>query len=180
MSDVMAPDLNIPEALGGGTDGRVTSPAWLKMTFSLGGTGSGMMFHEHENAYTASFAGLKRWVIWDRDVLSRDPPPFQLSFDTENKKFFEKVYTTQSHERWLKKNGWECVQQPGELMYIPGRMQHLVLNIGETVAITGEYCAIGFGFETVPECQAIKEEHDQHMAQVDQFRQDRPNDVVTY
>jgi len=95
------------------------------------------MFHDHEQAWTASLVGLKRWIIWDKDTLTKDPPPFQLGFDTENKQFFETIYTTSAHERWLGRNGWECVQEPGELLYIPGRMQHLVLNIGETVAVTG-------------------------------------------
>ena len=150
------------------------------MTFSLGGTGSGMMFHEHEDAWTASFAGLKRWIIWDRDVLSRDPPPFQLNFETENKKFFDKVYTTRAHKAWLAKNGWECVQEPGEMMYIPGRMQHAVLNIGETVAVTGEYCAAGFGFETLPECQAIRTQHQGHIDEVDKFSRITRDDVPMY
>lgn len=32
--------------------------------------------------------------------------------------------------------GWECVQEAGELMFVPPRLQHAVVNIGETVTVT--------------------------------------------
>lgn len=41
--------------------------------------------------------------------------------------------------KW-RKFGFECVQEPGEMMYVPDAMPHMVLNLGETVAIVGEWC----------------------------------------
>ena len=60
-------DLKIPTAFGGDINGYANRSAWNKLTFSLGGSGSGMMFHEHEAAWTALFTGAKRWLIWDQE-----------------------------------------------------------------------------------------------------------------
>lgn len=32
----------------------------------------------------------------------------------------------------------ECVQEPGDLVYIPNRWSHLTINLGETIAIGGQ------------------------------------------
>ena len=158
MHESLHQDLKIPEIFGGGEPGASPSDEWHKLTFSMGGSGSGMTFHEHEQAWTALFAGRKRWLIFNSHSIHNDPPPFRLSIDTENTKFMTTVYRQPKFQAWWKRQGHECVQEAGELMYIPRISPHAVLNMGETIAATGEHCAHfpGKVDNTSPQCLLLR------------------------
>ena len=42
----------------------------------------------------------------------------------------------------IRAHGHDCVQRAGELMFVPNRWLHMVVNIGDTVAVISE---IGLG-----------------------------------
>jgi len=38
----------------------------------------------------------------------------------------------------IKTNGHDCIQYAGEMMFIPDSVAHMVVNIGDTVAVVSE------------------------------------------
>ena len=38
----------------------------------------------------------------------------------------------------IKKHGYDCVVGPGELLFVPDRWLHMVLNLGDTLAVVSE------------------------------------------
>jgi len=135
-------DIDVPKRLSG--------KLWKKMTLALGGSSSGMLFHGHHVAWCALLFGRKRWFFLDQQDTSGR---FQLQADTTNHEFVSKSYPNdQNFREYWGRAGWECVQEPGELMYTPAFIQHAVLNIGETIGIVGEKCDLD-RFSDRPECQ---------------------------
>merc|ERR1711971_1001316 len=70
---------------------------------------------------------------------------------TNHQMMVGKYMHDQNFRKFWSQAGWECVQEPGEIMYIPWGYVHAVLNIGETIGIVGESCT-----EKHPGCQAPK------------------------
>ena len=66
-------------------------------------------------------------------------------------------YRTPQFQEWWRSHGYECVQEPGEMLYIPDRFYHAILNLGEAVAVIGELCAEGPGCNSVGETQTCQE-----------------------
>ena len=97
-----------------------------KTQFYVGPALSGAPIHFHRNAWNVLFYGLKRWFLF--------PPPHA-------------VYSKQHVWDWWKtrhRNGpsesvWECVQHPGDLMFIPDMWGHAVINLKESVGLAAEF-----------------------------------------
>jgi len=120
-------DIEVPKRLKG--------RYWKKTTLALGGSRSGMLFHSHDLAWCALIYGRKRWFFFDDRT-------FRLPIWTSNYDMLANEYVHRKDFRaWWGHKGWECVQEPGELMYIPPRLEHAVMNVGETIGIVGERCA---------------------------------------
>lgn len=135
-------DINVPKTLSG--------KLWKKMTLALGGSGSGMLFHGHDVAWCALLFGRKRWFMLDQQDQSG---ALVLSPDTTNHEFMVTKYAQDKRFRkYWRHSGWECVQEAGELMYIPAWVTHAVLNIGETIGIVSEKCDMQ-KFAYHPDCQ---------------------------
>ena len=112
---------------------------WLIM----GGPCSGSTFHIDPNgtsAWNACLAGTKKWVLAPRHV--RVPGVFPDAA-------FGEVATTLSAVEWfvdfyaqLREQGvpvLECVQRPGDVIFVPHGWFHIVLNLDSTVALTHNY-----------------------------------------
>ena len=110
----------------------------------LGGNGTGVLFHEHQFTVTGVFAGRKRWFIYDarrareswigdcfRAARRADP-----AFDLDSVATFARAMYPLAvfQEEWARV-GFECVQGPGDLLYIPKGFSHATLNFGETLSI---------------------------------------------
>jgi len=120
-------DIKVPKRLSG--------KLWRKTTLALGGSRSGMLFHSHNVAWCALVYGRKRWLFYDDETFQE--PPWANNYD-----MLVNQYVHDKHFRdWWGRRGWECVQEPGELMYIPAYFEHAVMNIGETIGIVGERCS---------------------------------------
>jgi hypothetical protein len=100
----------------------------FKLTFALGGDGQGIPFHWHQDAYSLQLHGRKRWAIYAPHKMT------STGFSV-----FE------SHTTWLQnqinvKNfvppTWECVQEPGDVLYVPEGFFHATACFGESVAVT--------------------------------------------
>ena len=80
--------------------------------------------HFHETAYNAALVGRKRWffrppshVFWSRKPVLR---------------WFQEEYSK------LKQPLFECVQEPGDIIYVPEGYGHAVLNLEESLAVAME------------------------------------------
>ena len=82
----------------------------FQIFFSMGGPASGLAYHEHEEAWCAVMVGAKLWTV--------QRPLGELLED-------EAV-----HEQ-------QCLQESGDLLYLPPHYQHRVQNIGEVVSVSG-------------------------------------------
>ena len=91
----------------------------------FGPAGSGVGIHEHTNAWNALVFGEKKWVL----------------FPTMS--FFG--YQGGTMDTWFRERlpkyadvAYECVQQPGEVLYIPTDYLHMTLNLKASVGIAVE------------------------------------------
>lgn len=96
--------------------------------FYLGGPGTGAPLHYHQDAFNVLVYGTKRWHL---------RPPFYASLSNEPAYTFFKglhdQYTKKTPEFYL-----ECIQQPGDIVFVPYGWAHAVLNIQESVGFAVE------------------------------------------
>jgi hypothetical protein len=110
----------------------------MRMRVALGGAGSGLIFHKHELAINVLFAGRKRWFIFEdgdpempkgRIMKMKGGKPYTTA------EWFASVYPRDEVQRMWLRRGFECVQEAGSALYMPGGMMHAVLNDGENLAV---------------------------------------------
>jgi len=122
-------------------------PAWHIL--SIGASKSGLPFHSHGRSYLGLVHGLKRWFVFPPghsapSSVTRVSNPLQSVFE-----WFTNVYPlfgaakvpsvrariAQPPEGGPGYRPLECVQRPGDVVYIPQGWVHQTLNIGETVGV---------------------------------------------
>ena len=111
----------------------------------LGGNGSGVLFHKHEFTLSGVFAGRKRWFIYDSnrtggtwiDDAFREAKRADPAFDGLDSMatFARALYPATAFQRTWARAGYECVQGPNDLLYVPKEYSHATLNYGETLSI---------------------------------------------
>lgn len=133
-------------------DGGSGAPAEDHVTrLAIGGVGSGVYFHSHGLALNAVFHGRKRWWIESASQPAsrgRAPPTRSESSVVLNEvgaaldaampmaRWVTDVWDARADlvERW-QRDGFECVQLRGELMYVPSKLRHAVVNQELTLAM---------------------------------------------
>ena len=92
--------------------------------FIMGPEASGAPMHFHVEAFNAAIVGRKRWFLVPpaKNFWSRKPA---AAWFADNYKA-------------VRKPVFECVQGPGDIMYVPEGYGHAVLNLEETVAVAAE------------------------------------------
>lgn len=115
--------------------------------WGFGGKDTGIMFHEHKAALSAVLVGHKRWFIYD-DKMHAPTNAFVMQRLREAKKrdsafefnsmqsWVKSVLPLPKMQQWWKRVGWDCVQEPGDILYIPGALHHATLNLDETVSVS--------------------------------------------
>lgn len=113
--------------------------------FGLGGPGSGVMFHAHRFAVNALLVGHKRWFTYYQTDMGGDAFTRKImdAVTKKNPKFgidafaswLEEVYPLPAHQEKWTKYGFECVQEPGDIIYVPQAMVHGTYNIDETLGL---------------------------------------------
>eukprot|EP00117_Sycon_ciliatum_P001087 scpid67535/ scgid6900/ JmjC domain-containing protein 8; Jumonji domain-containing protein 8 len=93
----------------------------------LGSSKSGVTFHRHADAWNGVVFGLKRWFIYPPELT----PPGGVWPGFSQLGWLRLVYPNLTED----KLPMECVQRPGEVLYLPESFYHGTLNIGDTVAI---------------------------------------------
>ena len=104
----------------------------------LSAVGSGINFHQHTNAFNALLAGKKLWFVappnltipdyklgpvrWYRKLVPPDPEASQEEF------------------QGLRDKGLQmCIQNAGDLLYVPQHYWHATISLAEGVAISGQF-----------------------------------------
>jgi len=97
------------------------------LQFYLGPAYSGSPFQFREDAWDALAFGKKRWFLTspDSSVYSASPAY----------EFFKHDFDELTRERDI----FQCVQNPGDVMYIPNMWSHMVLHLKESVGIDVEF-----------------------------------------
>jgi hypothetical protein len=104
----------------------------------------GSSFHvdpNYTNAWNANMTGRKRWLLFPPGA---NPPGCVPSAD------MAEVATPVSLTEWLLNNydaslrelrhcGYECICEPGDIMFVPCGWWHYVINLEDSVAITQNY-----------------------------------------
>lgn len=105
-------------------DEQLTHISPLKMQFYLGPPLSGAPVHFHRNAWNLLIYGQKRWFLY---------PP--------NKAFYSKEHVWDWWRETYSKSpdALECVQYPGDLVFIPDMWGHAVINLREGVGMASEF-----------------------------------------
>jgi hypothetical protein len=122
-------------------------PAELRPSYRwllMGGKRSGSPFHKDPNmtsAWNGLICGRKKWLFYAPDTL---PPGVLVDGDPDSP--LTAVSTPVSVLEWFRhyyRSGrtgqLECMQQPGDLVYIPHGWWHSVLNLAEGLALTQNY-----------------------------------------
>lgn len=105
-------------------DMEITHINPLKMQFYLGPPLSGAPVHFHRNAWNVLIYGQKRWFLY---------PP--------NRAFYSKEHVWDWWRETYRKSpdALECVQYPGDLMFVPDMWGHAVINLREGVGVASEF-----------------------------------------
>eukprot|EP00931_Biecheleriopsis_adriatica_P087864 TRINITY_DN62277_c0_g1_i1.p1 TRINITY_DN62277_c0_g1~~TRINITY_DN62277_c0_g1_i1.p1 ORF type:complete len:321 (-),score=39.73 TRINITY_DN62277_c0_g1_i1:25-987(-) len=102
----------------------------------LGGNGSGLAFHYHGFALNLVLAGRKRWLIYTDAWQVNNGINVAIADDTSLKggmrEFVEHVYPQGA----LRASWFDCVQEAGDVIYVPDYASHATLNEGETLAVS--------------------------------------------
>lgn len=95
--------------------------------FFLGASSSGVSFHKHADAWNGVIYGQKRWFLYP----TTHTPPGGVYPGFTQIEWYNKIYPSLSEED----APMECVQEAGEILYLPEGTYHGTINLGDTVAI---------------------------------------------
>jgi len=106
---------------------------------------SGLEFHLDQNrtsTWSALVSGRKRWILFPPNAV---PPGVDYEYDSEGE---DDCYSpdplrwfTDNYPRLQEKAQCvECIQGPGEIIFIPSGWWHMQLNLEDTVAVTHSFC----------------------------------------
>ncbi|XP_061178984.1 uncharacterized protein LOC133187578 [Saccostrea echinata] len=95
--------------------------------FFLGASSSGVSFHKHADAWNGVIYGQKRWFLYP----STHTPPGGVYPGFTQMEWYDKIYPSLSGDDLP----MECVQEAGEILYLPEGTYHGTINLGDTVAI---------------------------------------------
>jgi hypothetical protein len=106
-----------------------------------GGTGTAALPHIHGPAYNLLSAGSKRWIIFDANrrvgselqalYYRRYPSGAQWKHWYKNE--YERLVANQAVGQI-----WEFVQEAGDVVFVPDRFSHTVVNLDSVLGITVE------------------------------------------
>ena len=122
--------LDAPELSKGYQVHPIFSQHSATRTLSLGTSGTGIHFHFHLDAWLELLAGYKRWFLYPPSVGNQ---PGRGATQSSLEWVLDALPSLSVDQRPL-----QCVQGPGQIMYVPEGWYHAVVNIGDTVAIAGQ------------------------------------------
>ena len=107
-------------------------PEERQVQLAIGPTDSGAPPHYHKAAVNTMFYGRKKWYLF--------PPK-------------DAIYTNISSKEWLKRHSTkaalECVQQAGDVLFVPDFWGHGTINLMASVAVASEFITPRMDFDMV-------------------------------
>ena len=115
------------------------------LALTIGRDLQGLTFHKHNAAWNTVLFGAKRWILYDAERITNNITrlkrmtrdvhnPIQLS----SPDWMRKLYHKDERMEEIRNYGHDCVQRAGEMLYVPWGWAHMVINIGDTVAVVSE------------------------------------------
>ncbi|KAM9999759.1 hypothetical protein ACTFIZ_008230 [Dictyostelium cf. discoideum] len=92
------------------------------------------------SAWNSLISGRKRWLMY---------PPNFTPYTVESDEVVDKIYGSPPSLLWLLEvypylppdyRPIECIQEPGETIFVPGGWWHMVLNMEQSIAVTQNFC----------------------------------------
>lgn len=121
---------NPPHAIG-----DVTETA-QRLFFAVGNAGSGLGFHTHPAAWNVVLHGSKWWVVVDAvNFAAADTAELAVGRPTLRGQHTNWSRLMKLMDKGKLPGAQECVQRPGDLVYVPPGYQHAVVNLGDTIAV---------------------------------------------
>lgn len=95
----------------------------------LGGPGSAVGWHRHGAAVQMTVHGWKRWLLYP---AGQYPPGDGPGGGYSTSEWLRLVYPELPEDR----KPIECIQRPGDMIYVPSDWYHAVVNLADSVAIS--------------------------------------------
>ncbi|CAL1543347.1 unnamed protein product [Lymnaea stagnalis] len=95
--------------------------------FFLGSSMTGVVFHKHSDTWNGVVYGQKRWFLYP----TNKSPPGGIHHGYSLLDWVNNVYPNLPEAD----KPMECVQEAGEILYLPEGMYHATLNLGDTIAL---------------------------------------------
>jgi len=99
-----------------------------KLQFYLGPVLSGSPIHFHRNAWNILIYGQKRWFLY---------PPDKAFYSKEH--VWDWWKKSNQDGRWEGSQPLECVQYPGDMIFVPDMWGHGVINLKESIGLASEF-----------------------------------------
>jgi len=123
-----------------------------KQTLRISADLHGASFHHHpEWAMNTVIFGKKRWILYDPKRWKKDEPVRRQRIalvtsedDTlvSSSEWIQQLYSDPYRQNEIRMYGHDCIQHAGEMMFLPRDWLHMVVNIGDTVALTGGFTSV--------------------------------------
>ena len=111
---------------------------------SLGSSRTGLPFHSHGKTWLALLHGSKRWLVY--------PPGFNAPAEAQARfnplkpvhAWLEDVYPSlrdlpvAGSSSAAASRPIECIQRPGDIVYLPDGWAHMTVNVGEAIGVGGQ------------------------------------------
>ena len=146
----------------------IAAPVFLLETLNetdlylmLGGKGTGLGFHDHGSAWLAMLSGRKFWMVFPPKVFERmeaeirqfDLPRLRGDYRSPRyddpgrdrvtarrlRRMLLSSFPDDDTPAGFTTKGFECVQDPGTIVYVPPGWWHAVVNLDDaTIAVGGQ------------------------------------------
>jgi len=131
----------------------------------LGGPCSGSHTHSHGRSYAALAYGLKHWALVSNEMSVPEAHEECAACGDGPDVFFRRYVQPNGTQQFGGHRVLECVQQAGDIMFVPQRWHHTVMNLWASIAVVTE-----INDETSDEFLAMEEEWEKQNGNEDEKR----------
>jgi len=132
-------------------DPRPEEGIWMDhLAIAIGSDLQGLSFHFHGSAWNTVIFGTKRWILYDhkrwmvddedrylqRRVALASDDAWETILSTPE--WIRQLYDDPFRKNEIRTHGHDCIQEAGDMMYVPKSWMHMVVNIGDTVSVISE------------------------------------------